>query len=190
MMTRVEMPHPRGWTERLATVKAPVFWGLAGFAAALMVVFGVVGAPLTTAAAPQGIVSYELAGTVGQAQAILDSWDGHARLVAAFTLGLDYLFMPVYSTAIGLACAWSAARQTRRGRRLAALGAWVVAAQWAAALFDAAENIGLTVMLLHGVAAPWPAVSAVCATIKFALIAAGLAYAMWGGLSARPANPA
>jgi hypothetical protein len=179
---------PQLYMERLATVGAPARVGSAALAIAMMAVFAVVGAPLTTAAAPQGIVSYELAGTLGRAQAVLDSWDGHARLVAAFTLGLDYLFMPVYSTAIGLACAWSAARLARCGRRLAALGVWVVAGQWAAAVLDAAENAGLTVMLLDGVAAPWPTVSAVCASIKFALIAAGLAYAMWGGLSARPAN--
>jgi hypothetical protein len=187
MDTQAELP--RGWMGRLAEAGTPVRLALAGAAVILMAVFTIVGAPLTTAAAPQGIVSYELAGTPAQAQAIVDSWDTRARLVAAFTLGLDYLFMPVYSTAIALACAWAAARLARRGGRTARLGIWMTAGQWAAAVFDAVENVALTVMLLGGVSEPWPALAAACAAIKFALILAGLAYAAWGGLPARRPSP-
>ena len=42
---------------------------------AVMVVLNAVGAPLTTEAAPLGIISFEFAGDVSTAQAMLDSWD-------------------------------------------------------------------------------------------------------------------
>jgi hypothetical protein len=70
----------------------------------LMLTMGMTGAPLNTPAAPYGIISFELARTVPQAQAMLDSWDAQARLAAAFNLGLDYLFMPVYAGALTLGC--------------------------------------------------------------------------------------
>lgn len=44
----------------------------------LMVVMNVIGAPLITAAAPAGIVSYELAGSVEKTIDIINSWDQNA----------------------------------------------------------------------------------------------------------------
>ena len=81
-----------------------------------------VNAPLKTPAAPQGIVSYEFAGTTAAAQGILDSWDAGAKVHAGFSLGLDYLYMPVYALTIGLACAWAAARVA--GAESCGWGAW------------------------------------------------------------------
>jgi hypothetical protein len=48
---------------------------------ALTAVLQVIGRPLQTAAAPLGIVSFELAGTLAAAQAMLASWDPNAQLV-------------------------------------------------------------------------------------------------------------
>jgi hypothetical protein len=55
---------------------------------------------LRTAAAPNGIVSYELAGNIKPAAEILASWDARAQLFAAFGLVLDYLFMTAYALAL------------------------------------------------------------------------------------------
>jgi hypothetical protein len=66
-------------------------------------VFRVLDVPLRTDAAPDGIVSFELAGTIGRAGEILASWGTlselgglsifqPARTDLAFSLGLDYLF--------------------------------------------------------------------------------------------------
>ena len=57
-----------------------------------MMIFAITGAPLTTEDAPYGVVSLEIAGTVENAQDILDSWDTNAQIRAAFGLGLDFLF--------------------------------------------------------------------------------------------------
>ena len=167
------------------TVRALPLFGVAlVFLLLIFGVFRVIDAPLQTSVAPQGIVSFELAGTGARAQAMLDSWDARARLYAAFGLGLDYLFMVSYAAAIGLAAAWAGRQLGARRRWPIALG---VALGWGlafAALLDAVENIALTVMLLAGVAdAPWPALAAVCATVKFALVLLGFLYASAGAVS-------
>jgi hypothetical protein len=163
--------------QRIAPRHRPaVFLFFLGLTLALMIALLAIDAPLQTAAAPMGIVSYELAGTVDVAQRILDSWSPHAQRYAAFSLGLDYLYMPAYAVAIGLPCAWLAAS---RGPRRLAVGLGVALA-WgliAALLCDAGENVGLATMLLSGVREPWPALARGCAMVKFALIGAGLAYA-------------
>ncbi len=53
--------------------------------------------------------------------------------------------------------------------------------QGAAALLDAVENFALTRMLVDGVAqAPWPALAAGCAAVKFVLVGLGLTFALAG----------
>jgi hypothetical protein len=164
---------PPEWRKKL-------FW-LGLFASlALMIVLNLVGAPLTTAPAPYGIVSYELAGSVSQSQAILESWDQQAQMSAAFSLGLDYLFMAAYSTAIGLGCLWAADTLRRRGWPLSQLGVPLAWGQWLAAMFDGIENLALTRFLFGGVVSPWPELARWCALLKFALIFAGLVYAFLG----------
>src|SRR5262245_60815046 len=108
----------------------------------LMGVLGSVDQPLRTTAAPQGIISYALAGSVEQAGRMLDSWAG-ARAYAGFSLGFDYLYMPTYSTTIALGCLWAAGVY---GGGLAALAVPLAWGQWLAALLDAEENVALTVM--------------------------------------------
>ncbi len=159
-----------------------VFLPLLALALVLTAILQAVDAPLKTAAAPQGIVSYELAGTTAGAERILASWNGRAREHAALSLGLDFLYMPSYAIAIGLACAWLAEALRRRARWLGALGVILAWGQIVAALLDANENVALTTMLLAAVADPWPAIAFGCATVKFLLIGAGLLYAMVGGI--------
>ena len=134
--------------------------------------------PLKNPASPNGIVSFELAGTPTKTQAMIDSWDARTREIAAFGLGIDYLFMPVYAIALSLGVLLAA------GRHLgwfAQTGAWLGWGAFAAATFDAVENLGLYQSLINGVTF-WPQVSAFCATIKFALIIFGLVYAIVGGI--------
>lgn len=160
-----------------------LFWPALILALVILGVFSVIDAPLRTPAAPQGIISFELAGSVAASQAMLDSWDARARLYAAFGLGLDYLYMPSYALAIGLAAAWAGRQLGRRWRWLAGLGLALAWGLGLAALLDAVENFALTKMLLAGTAAaPWPGVAATCAAVKFALVILGLVYAFAGGL--------
>lgn len=156
-----------------------LFLSLLALTLILFAVFRVLDSPLRTAAAPSGIVSYELAGTPTAAQSILDSWDARARLFAAFGLGLDYLFMPSYALALSLgillAAGWHAGA-------FAKLGAWLGWGALAAALFDAVENFALWQFMLVDFQALWPRLAAICATVKFVLLLLGLAYTLIGWL--------
>lgn len=144
-----------------------------------MTALNILDQPLRTEAAPYGIVSYELAGDVATAEAILASWDGRAKLYAAFGLGLDFLFMLTYSSTIALACIW-ASRSARMPLVLIRTGVLLAWGQWLAAVFDAIENSALLTMLMRAPIAPWPEVATSFALAKFALISLGLTYAMGG----------
>ena len=145
-----------------------------------MVVLNLVGAPLNTPAAPLGIVSFELAGSSQRAQEILGSWDVHAQLRAAFSLGLDYVFMLAYSATIGLACIWAGEALQAYGWPLAGLGRLLAWSQWLAALLDGLENIALVAVLFGRVFAPWPQLAQWSAAAKFALVFAGMIYVYLG----------
>ena len=99
---------------------------------------------------------------------------------AVFGLGIDYLFMPVYATALALGILLASGRH---GSWFATLGAWLGWGAYAAALFDAVENYALARMLmLNEVWSPWPEVAAFSASVKFLLLLFGLFYALVGWL--------
>jgi len=157
-------------------------------------VFGVInitGKPLENSVAPAGIVSYELAGTPAHASAVLASWNAETRVFAGFNLGIDYLFMLCYAAAFSLGIIWAGrVFQHREQATLAKLGWLLARGAWLAAFLDAIENVGLIVMLLGRVAAPWPQLSAFCASIKFGLLALGLVYLLIGVVFRLFPNPA
>ena len=171
------MRHPLDFLP--APNRKPLFLTLLAATLILFAIFRVLDTPLQTAAAPNGIVSFELAGTPAAAQTMVDSWDARARQFAAFGLGLDYLFMPVYALALSLGILLAAGRHTDW---FAPLGAWLGWGALAAPLFDATENFSLWKFLLGHVAVFWPRLAAVCATMKFTLLLLGLAYALLGWL--------
>ena len=174
-----ETPVPHAAAGRSVT-RELLWWGPLALTIVLTLVLQVVNTSLKTPAAPQGIISYEFAGTTTAAQSILDSWDAGASVHAGFSLGLDYLYMPAYALTIGLACAWAAHALGGRRRWLGSLGRVLAFGLGLAALLDALENYALTTMLFSAAAEPWPAVARWCATGKFALIIAGLVYIVVG----------
>ncbi len=143
----------------------------------LMAISQAINAPLRTPAAPASIVSFELARTPERAQAIMDSWDATVREFAALGLGFDYLFMPSYAIAIALGILLAAGRHPGA---FAEIGAWLGWGVFAAAIFDALENIGLWYVLLGAANSAWPLLSYWCALFKFGLILLGIAYALAG----------
>ncbi len=129
---------------------------------------------------PHGIVAFELAGSVPAAQVIVGSWDRTAQLLAAFGLGIDYLYMVAYSTVIGYACIWAASLLASQRWPALSLGVPLAWGLWLAALCDATENVALWAELLNGVSEPFPQIAAFCATSKFLLIILGLLYVAYG----------
>ena len=167
------------------------FIGFTLAALVLMILMNSIGATLKNVTAPNGIISFELAGSLEKAREIIASWDESARLHAAFSLGLDFLFLVVYSSAIGLGCLLASKALSRRHWPLVVFGVPLAWGLWLAALADAVEDIALTQILFgssYQFLAPLARWSAI---LKFALIFAGLVYSFLGlvvSLAVRPAR--
>jgi len=120
------------------------------------------------------IVDFELAGSVTKAADIINTWTPMDRIHAGFSLGFDFLYMPVYSTTIALACVWAVT--VLRSGAWKSIGRALAWGLWLAAIFDAIENLALISNLFGTPIEPFPAIAAGCATLKFGLILAGLLY--------------
>jgi hypothetical protein len=132
-----------------------------------------------------------------QAQAITDEWKRSSLLLsetagqpnpdivnipyvfAAFGLGIDYLFMPLYSFALAFGTLLAAAKHTGWFRSLGAVAGF---GAFVAALFDVVENYALFQILLNRVYSPYPEIAYYCASLKFGLLIFGLLYMLTGWL--------
>lgn len=155
-------------------------------ALAMTAFFTVVGRPLTTDVAGSGIISFEFAGSLENAQAILASWDNRTKMVAAFSLGLDFLYPLVYASAISLGCVRGADRVGLNRPQVAAAGYWLAWGAWLAALLDYIENMALLLLLFGSTAAVWPPLAFMCAAVKFILVIAAIFYTLAAWLLFRP----
>ena len=158
------------------------FLALLAYTVLIAIVMSSTGRPLNTAQAPNGIVSFEFAGNLKTAQDMLDSWDAQAQVRAGFVQGLDFLFLLVYSTTIGLACLIAAGALRRLGWPLAGLGSWLAWGLWLAAAFDFIENVALVLLLFGSMHPAWPPLAAYCASAKFALLFLGLVYVFYAAV--------
>jgi hypothetical protein len=163
----------------------------------LFAVFRVLDQPLQTSAAPNGIVSFELAGSPLQAQAITDEWKRSSLLLsevagqpnpdivnipyafAAFGLGIDYLFMPLYAFALAFGTLLAMGKHSGWFKSIGAVAGY---GAFAAALLDVVENYALFQVLLGRVYSPYPEIAFTCASLKFGLLIYGLLYALIGWL--------
>lgn len=148
----------------------------------LFAIFRVLDKPLQTDYAPNGIVSFELAGTPQNAAHMVLTWSDEALLHASFGLGIDYLFMPIYAFALAFGILLAAGRHSGW---LKSLGAVAGYGAFAAPLFDAVENYALFQVLSGAFDTSYPSIAAICATIKFLLLVFGLLYSVIGGLLPR-----
>lgn len=178
-----------------AQYRKPLFFTFLFLTLVMFAIFRVLDQPLRTDAAPNGIVSFEMAGDPITAKSITDSWKQLSLLLssvagqpnpdivntpyvlAAFGLGFDYLFMPLY--AFTLAFATLLAAQKHQGW-LKSLGALAGYGAFVAALFDAVENYSLLQVLLGAYQSTYPAVAAFCASVKFGLLIFGFVVSLTG----------
>ena len=137
---------------------------------------------LRTAAAPTGIVSFELAGNFVRSQNMLVSWDEAARVNAALSLGIDFLYLVSYSACLSLACVRVAIGLGAGFPNLAAVGSYLGLLIYAAGALDAVENIALIRVLQGSPWEAWPRVALLCALPKFALVATALIYVPTAGV--------
>ena len=173
--------HPFTWMD--IRVQKVAFWLLLVFASALMIVQQALGSPLITQAAPSGIVSFELAGSLSNAQELLESWGPTGRVYASLSLGTDYLFLVAYSIAISLGCVLASRRFLQQSGYLSAVGVILAWAIFGAALFDSVENYALIQVLLGAEQSLWPVLARICAIPKFLIVGLGLLYILLGAMT-------
>lgn len=143
---------------------------------------------LQTDRIPHGIIDFELAGSADRAREILDAWRAADVLdnVRPNIAIIDARFIPCYTTMLLTGCVWASGvfngRLATLGRRLAAAQLLTAALDYGenAALlraFDALNDTASIQRLTH-----WPAIAALCAWPKFALVVAGGAYIVAGAI--------
>jgi hypothetical protein len=170
------MKHPLDFIPKSSQKSA--FFGLLIFTLLLLSIFQVLNAEIITSAAPAGIVSHQLAWTPGKAREILASWNERASLFAAFSLGFDYLFMVSYSITVALGSLLVAGRHPGWMSRLSPL---IAKGVFAAAIFDALENIFQARQLLYSVISlPVTVITGILACIKFSLLIFGILFSLLG----------
>jgi hypothetical protein len=172
--------HPFRWISEPS--QKPAFWFLFIFTIVVIVCMQVLGSLLSTEVAPAGIVTFEFARTLSNAQAIITSWGTEGQAYAGLNLGLDYLFMAAYGLTIGLGCVLVARGLADRVRLLTSLGVVLAWGALLAALLDALENYALIRLLLGSNNELWPPVAYWCAGPKFVLVALGLLYIIFGAV--------
>lgn len=136
-----------------------------------------------------GIVPFELTGGEDRADEILVEWGEEGQSAARQSLWIDFGFLLAYGAFLTLALAATRDLAERRGwRRLAPIGRVVLPFGALAAAFDALENVCL-LLTLDASGAAFPLLATVFASIKFALLAAAIAYLL-GGIALRLRRPA
>ena len=171
------MRHPFEWLSPTAQKRA--LWLLLPLTWVVMLCLQRIGRGLVTKYAPHGIISFEFAGNAATASAILGSWMSlGARFDAGLSLGLDYLYMPLYASSIALCCVLLCQQATPFVQQVGALLAW---GQFFAALLDAVENYALIQVLQGEPGDFWPALARNAAIPKFVLVALGLAFVLLTG---------
>ena len=127
------------------------------------------------------IVEFEFAGSEDGAAEILADWGERGADAAKRSLWLDFLYIAFYGTFLVLAAAATRDLSARRGwRRMAAFGVAAVPFAAAAAAFDAIEDVGLLLTVDGHGGDLAPGLAAVCASLKFALLAAVIGYLLFG----------
>jgi len=140
--------------------------------AVLLVVLTVINQPLQNTSAPQGIVSFQLAGTADHARNILLSWGEEGLVWAKASLWLDFLFIPAYLLA--LLHLTRHFMKDRPGVRERTIARWVQALFLTAGVSDTAQNI----LLLNNFHPPGDTLTlyaTICALVRYTGLALGIA---------------
>jgi hypothetical protein len=146
---------------------------------------------LQTAVAPDGILAIEFAGTQPRAEEIIKSWEvkfsDSLNPVFDDLMIDDVLFIPVYTTGLGLLCLWARGVLSKTGNEnedtrgcFYRAGTLLALGQIMTAVLDYTENQAIRAMLHGPVADPWPQITSGLASVKSGLIILGLIYTILG----------
>lgn len=144
------------------------------FTIATMAVMNFLDIPLKNEIASNGIISFELAGSLQNSVDILNSWDSTAMLYAGISLGYDYLFMLMYSLLLYVLIKDISSKFTNDS--LVKLGRYLAVSMLFAGALDAVENYALIELYLGNLDEVFSKIAFYSATLKFSLIGIGIIY--------------
>jgi len=125
---------------------------------------------------PNGIVSFELAKNLNTSKAIINSWNTTAKTDAGLSLGIDFLFLLLYSGFIGLTIYILNEKLWKQKKFIYQTGQLFVFLIFIAALFDTIENIALIQLLNGHLEQIWTSVAFYAAIIKFTFVGISILY--------------
>lgn len=128
-----------------------------------------------------GIIGFEFAGSEERAAKILADWGEDGQDAARASLWIDYAYILSYGAFLILAAIATRELALRRGwRRMAVAGVAAIPLAAAGASFDAIEDAGLLLALDGHGGDLAPLLAAICAGLKFALLAGVIGYLLAG----------
>jgi hypothetical protein len=142
--------------------------GLLGLLVLVLVAMRLIDSGLQTASAVHGIVSFEFCAFSASCAVQLQDWGVRGQQLAMLSLGLDYLFIPLYAGLLWLALVRLASLQSIKLQRLTRFAAHLALL---AGLVDTLENYALIQLLLSQSITPYGMLAALCASAKFTLLA-------------------
>ena len=163
---------------------------MSGIAALLIGVVLIAVDPKARDSGDPSIIDFEVAGTQAKADEIRADWGQSGIDAAKASLWIDYAYIVAYGTFLVLASAATRDLAQERGwDRMAAFGIAVIPFAAAAAAFDAIEDVGLLLAVDGHGGDLAPRLAQICASLKFALLGATIAYLLIGlGLRLRAAR--
>ena len=130
---------------------------------------------LDTHFAPNGIIDFELAKTIENAQEILNSWSPLAKIFAGLSLGFDFLFLLIYTLFISLLI-HKLNERLWINSSFYKVGEILIWSMFITAIFDAVENVCLIKLLIGNFKQYWVSVAYYFAIAKFILILISFIY--------------
>ncbi len=122
-----------------------------------------------------GIISFELAKDLSKSISILNSWSLLSKISAGVSLGLDFLFLIIYSLFISLII-HKLNEKLWKYKKMYILGIILIWCMFLAAFFDIIENIALIKLLLGNLKQLWSSLSYYFSIAKFSLLAFGVSF--------------
>jgi len=149
------------------------------------IAMGVVDSYIQNETTPYGIVSFEFIKSIEASNAALQAWGEKGKITAGISLGLDYLYIVVYTSMMCLALSLTSEKVSILSPHL---GKMVLITAYLApliGLFDAIENYGLIHLLLGSTNQVWPLVAYYFAVGKFSGVMIVLILVVWGQIYAK-----
>jgi hypothetical protein len=147
---------------------------------AVSLVIAQIGAPLSTAATPSGILDLEFARDSASAARVVDAWGENGRVAAVRQTWVDFLYLVCYAVTLALAVGLAVAVWAKRSVLFGWIGVALAWGSLAAAALDGIENIAILTFLGGAGSDDLATLMRVSAIAKFTLIITAFCYALFG----------